>query len=284
MANLRVQNYGTRNLTHFECKWGIGVQQIERGIAFVKANGNEIEQVRLRVLLGEQVDTSRTVESIAQTQLSDGGWAPFWADSTALDSTCFRLAQLEQLGVTVTEDVVRRGLHFIVQRQAEDGWWEEEDRLANAAPPWCKPGDLSARLYLTANCAYWLTFFKTAPENVDRAVAFLLAHVNSEGKMPSFFHTHWLTAGVLYSTRNVSQAEKLLSYLHSRIYEFDASNLSWLINSLRAVGVSNAHPLIEQARALLLARQEADGRWRSENGPDQDVHTTLEAIRAIGTR
>jgi hypothetical protein len=267
----------------FCVQWGIRVQEIERAIAFVKANGNEIEQVRLQVLLGEKVDTARAIESIAQTQSSDGGWAPFWADSSALDSTCFRLAQLEQLGATGTADVVRRALQFIIRKQRIDGSWEEDDRLADVAPPWCKPGDLSARLYLTSNCAYWLTFFKTAPKNVGRATAFLLEHVNSDGKLPSFLHTQWLTAGVLYSTQQVSQAAKILSYLHRRMDELDASNLSWMINSLRAVGVPSSHQLIQQARTLLLASQEPDGSWRSENGPDQDVHTTLESIRAIIT-
>jgi hypothetical protein len=172
-------------------------------------------------------------------------------------------------------------LQFIIQKQRNDGSWEEDDRLAEVAPPWCKPGDLAAQLYLTSNCAYWLTFFNVAPENLRRAVDFLAKHVNSNGQMPSFLHAHWLTAGVLYSTNHQAKADKILSYLHSRMGDLDSSNLAWMVNSLRGVGVSDSHPLIQQSRILLLAKQEADGRWRSEDGPHQDVHTTLEAIRAI---
>lgn len=35
-----------------------------------------------------------------------------------------------------------------------------------------------------------------------------------------------------------------------------------------------------QAAALLARRQEADGRWSSEDGPARDVHATLVALRA----
>ncbi|WP_074952156.1 hypothetical protein [Alicyclobacillus macrosporangiidus] len=113
------------------------MQRLEQAFAFVKTNGNEVEQIRLRMLVGEQVENSCAIDLIAQTQSFDGGWAPFWAESSALDSTCFRLAQLEQLSVTGTENVVRQALQFIIQKQRNDGSWEEDHRLAEVAPPWC---------------------------------------------------------------------------------------------------------------------------------------------------
>lgn len=178
--------------------------------------------------------------------------------------------------------MVRKALQFIIQRQRGDGSWEEDDRFAEAAPPWCKPGDLSAKLYLTSNCAYWLTFFNIALESVRLAVDFLAACVNSDGEMPSFLHAHWLTAAVLYRARHEAKAEKILSYLHSRIDDLDSSNLAWLVNSLRGVGVPKTHPLIVRSRELLLEKQEPDGRWRIEDGAHQDVRTTLEALRISG--
>ncbi len=89
------------------------MQGLEAAVEFVKANGNELEQLRLRLLLGEQVENSGAVRLIAETQRADGGWAPFWAEASALDSTCFRLAQLEQLDVTDNDNVVRQALQFI---------------------------------------------------------------------------------------------------------------------------------------------------------------------------
>lgn len=39
--------------------------------------------------------------------------------------------------------------------------------------------------------------------------------------------------------------------------------------------VRSAGDLVEQAL------QEPDGRWSSEDGPQRDVHTTLEALRVL---
>ncbi len=55
----------------------------------------------------------------------------------------------------------------------------------------------------------------------------------------------------------------------------------WLINSLRAAGVPASHRLVDTAACLLERCQQEDGRWPSEDGPDRDVHSTLEAMRAL---
>lgn len=58
-------------------------------------------------------------------------------------------------------------------------------------------------------------------------------------------------------------------------------NLAWLMTSLLIVGVSPDHPLIQVARQYLEDQQQEDGRWASEDGPDWDLHSTLEAVRAL---
>src|SRR5579859_2299383 len=74
----------------------------------------------------------------------------------SLDATCFRVAQAEQFGMTAKEAAIRDALTFLALRQRDDGSWEEEDHVAELTPPWATPGDLAARLYLTANCGFWL--------------------------------------------------------------------------------------------------------------------------------
>lgn len=257
------------------------MREVEKAVLFIRAKGNSLEQSRLKILLQEPMDMKEALRPITETQGSDGGWKPFWAESSALDSTCFRLAQLEQMDVLGSEETVKHALRFITSRQKDNGSWEEDDTLADFAPPWCMPGDLSAQLYLTANCAYWVALFYESPDRVHSAGHFLASHVGSEGKMPSFLHTHWLSAGVLFSAGNEPDAERTLSYLGSRLDDLDASNLAWMISSLRGMGISDQHPLIEQSMVQLLTKQEPDGRFPSDDGSDQDVHVTLEAIRAL---
>lgn len=144
------------------------------------------------------------------------------------------------------------------------------------------PGDLAARLYLTANCSYWLA--KCLPQDAaaSSGAEVLRAHLDKSGQMPTFLHAHWLVAGVWYRLGQHDLAERVLASLLNRLDETTpASSLSWLITSLRTVDVPANHPAIMKAVSLLEASQQADGGWMSEDGPTADVHATLEALRAF---
>jgi len=109
---------------------------------------------------------------------------------------------------------------------------------------------------------------------------FLVSNLN-EGYFPAFLHANWLAAGLLYSLGEHKGSESILTYLHSKLPILEASNLAWLINALCIMGISTEHQLIVDAINKLQNLQHEDGRWVSEDGEWQDVHTTLESIRAI---
>lgn len=73
----------------------------------------------------------------------------------------------------------------------------------------------------------------------------------------------------------------MFDYLHQRVAELHASNLAWLMTSLIVSGVPVTHRLIQSVAMLLEHKQAQDGRWVSEDGPDWDLHSTLEAMRAL---
>jgi len=118
-------------------------------------------------------------------------------------------------------------------------------KVADSAPPWAKPGDLSAKLYLTANCGLWL-------------------------------------AGGLWHKLNwQTSTERVFEYLGKRINDLAARHLSLLITTMCAAGVSTGHHLVARAAALLEQSQVVDGYWKSEDGSSLNVHTTLKALRAL---
>jgi hypothetical protein len=253
-----------------------------RAIAFIREHGNEVELARLRYLLANERPTQEVIASLFAGQRADGGWAPFWADDySSLDAACFRLAQAEQLGVGPSEAAIQRAVGFIGRRQSPEGSWEEEQRVAEAAPPWAKPGDLSAKLYLTANCGLWLALLGNPDERAAKAAGFLQTFLGGDGRLPGFLHTHWLAGGLWYKLNWREPAEQVFAFLEARINELAISNGSWLIITLCAAGLAFPHPLLEKAAAMLEASQADDGRWPSEDGPDRDVHATLEALRAL---
>ena len=69
--------------------------------------------------------------------------------------------------------------------------------------------------------------------------------------------------------------------LRLRLPELEANNLAWMINALCVVGVSPQSPLIADSLNKLDGLQQLNGHWPSEDGDGRDVHTTLEALRAI---
>lgn len=257
---------------------------LQRAAEFIQTNGNDVEQARLaRILTGEKPPREMIVKLFAGQRL-DGGWSPFWApDYSSIDATCYRLAQADQLGVGMDYPAAQQACLFLAKQQQVDGRLEESATVADVAPPWAAPGDLAATLYLTANVGFWLAACCDNEAAASRAASFLLPHVGLDGRMPSFLHTHWLTVGLLLVVEPDEIAvDRICAQLSRKInVETAPSQLAWLASTLLVAGVSCDHPLLVQARSLLAVTQQADGHWVSEDGPELNVHTTLEALRVL---
>ena len=174
----------------------------ERAVAFILAHGSGVERYILNNLADEnQYEAPPITElerQLLEGQRPNGGWAPFWAtDYSSLDATCYRLAQAETAGLSLPQEA----LEFLRSRQRSDGSWEEDESVRDQAPPWATPGDLAARLYLTANCGWWLINGMAHGERgyedeAARAGAYLEGHQAEDGSLPSFLQTHWLAAAL----------------------------------------------------------------------------------------
>jgi hypothetical protein len=254
---------------------------IQAAISFVRANGDPVERARLDYLLIGTPPDRVIVRQLFAGQRADGGWNPFWApDYSSLDATCFRLAQAEQFGLTAQEPAVRDALTFLAQRQRDDGSWEEDERVAQFTPLWAAPGNLAARLYLTANCGFWLATLMEVQVKAIRAADYLQKYLADDGQLPTFLHAHWLAAGLLYRV-GWKEAAQVLNYLERQLPALPASNLAWLLSTLLQAGIPSSEFIIEQAASLLEHLQENDGRWQSEDGPERDVHATLESLHVL---
>ena len=152
-------------------------------IQYVRSEGNVIEKARLKYLQYDQPASPEVVEEFVSAQNQDGSWSPYWATNySSVDATCFHLAQANQLGIRMGEPALIKAINFIANRQRSDGTWEEAQSVAKIAPPWVKPGDMSAKLYITANSGYWLAMSQRYPEKAKIAGK-CLAH-NTEQTRP----------------------------------------------------------------------------------------------------
>lgn len=262
----------------------------DRAVAYIREHGDEFDNIRLDWLLeGGGVVWGEQERRFFAGQRADGGWAPFWAQEySSLDATCFRMAQGDGLWIGPRDPGFARAIDFLRSRQRPDGSWEEDESVHELAPPWAEPGELAPRLYLTANCGWWLAnatlcgSFVTSDEAAHRAGAYLEQRLAQDGSLPSFLHAHWLAAGLWIRLGRNDLADRVLDYLATRIDQtVSAGALGWMLTTLGGLGIPPDHPLIQRATARLMAQQRADGSWASEDGPARDPYVTVEALRGL---
>lgn len=246
-------------------------------LKFVRQHASPVELARLAFVAQGAPPSPQVRAAALAGQLPNGGFGAFWSGGEAsVDATCFRLAQLEELGLLESEEG-RRALEFLARRAILSGHVEEDRELAPLAPPWATPGDLACALYLSANAAFWLTL---ADHPAARFVQDFLAQYEAHGALPSFAQARWLALGVWLRSGDARRAQHAAEALLPAVGEMSAGDLVWLGVTLLIAGVPNDAPLLQAVRTELAAGQLPSGAWPSEEG--QDAHVTLGALRVLG--
>lgn len=265
---------------------------LDAAIGFVVARGDAVDRARLSWLRTEAAPPADVIDKVEMGQSPDGGWPAFWAgDVASLDATCFRLAELDDLGA-LDRPAARTAVTWLASRQRPDGTWQEDESLAGSAPEWARPGDPEATLYLTANVGYSLTVAGPpvdAPspeanhhaEVVARATQAFRAAMNPDGTWPSFLVAGWLGCAMLYRTGWFYESAQIQVILADRVPTMSPADVAWMAAALRRVGMGQEDFVLAAARKRLTETQRPDGGWPSDDGDAFDVHTTLMAIRAM---
>ncbi|AGL14376.1 prenyltransferase/squalene oxidase repeat-containing protein [Actinoplanes sp. N902-109] len=263
---------------------------IDAAIGYVVAHGDPVERARLSYLRTGAQPADAILERIAGSQTPAGGW-PAGGDSSvpSIDATCFRLAELDDLG-GLHGPPVDRALAWLAGRQRSDGSWQEDEALAAEAPPWALPGDPEATLYLTAVAGFWMTVAELAahPHHEERAryadalasaARFVVAQLREDGTWPSFLAAGWHAAGLLHEARFFYESARMRFVLGDRLDDMSPADVANMAAALRRVDLGDDQ-LLHSARKRLGETQRTDGGWDSDEGPVFDVNTTLTAIRA----
>ncbi|MFG1871320.1 prenyltransferase/squalene oxidase repeat-containing protein [Micromonospora arborensis] len=268
---------------------------MDAAIGFVVAHGDAVDRARLSWLRTGAPVPDEVLDAAEAGQTPGGGW-PAVLDGAvgSVDATCFRLAELDDLGA-LGRPAARHALDWLAARQLPDGGWDEDPALADLAPEWARPGDPEARLYLTANAGFWLSVGgrdarAAGPLDhrvggsyagvVQAAAQALAVQLAPDGSWPSFVAVGWLSAAVLHRQEMYYESALIQGVLAERIPKLSPADVAWLAGTLRRVDVGEEHWLLVSARERLTRTQRSDGGWDSDDGHQFDVHTTLRAIRA----
>lgn len=268
---------------------------LDAAIGFVIAHGDEVDRARLAYLRAGAAPDPELLGRVEAGQVAGAGWPGHQGGTVAsVDATCFRFAELDDLGA-LGRPAARQALDWLAQTQRPDGTWEEDGALASEAPPWARPGDPEARLYLTANAAFWLSAAGLAARSggpldvrVGGAYAGVIAaaanaiagSLGEDGSWPSYLVTGWLAAAVLFGQNRFWEAALIQAVLGDRLPEMSPADVASLACALRRLDIGDDDWLLRSAHRRLAETQRSDGGWPSDEGEAFTVHTTLAAIRA----
>jgi hypothetical protein len=249
---------------------------------YLEHHATPLELACLAFILDGKIPSKWVIESLFIDQNPDGGWPARWSQRiSSLDATCFHIALAEQLGLTTIEMRLQAALRFLAVHQSLDGSWDESQSLVQWAPQYLKPGVLESRLYLTANCGFWLAHFNGRNNTVPRAMGFLMRYLEENGCLPSSPPANFLSAGLWLRMRRTEVADKVITACKDHLAELSSSNLGWMGVTLIIGHIRQKASVIQETAYRLLKLRKPDNYWESENGSRWNCHTTIQALRVL---
>jgi hypothetical protein len=255
--------------------------------SFVDQNGTVLEKARLMCILYGTRPGKVVVRSLTDLQNDDGGF-PFGlvqGNPASLNSTHVALLWMDELGMLGSPEA-RRAFEYILRVQRDDGGWDEDASIAGLhPPPWAIPGEPRARVFLSAQSAFWLAGGGYCGHPGFRhALDFLLGNQDASGRFLGFLHSNWIASGALFMAGpEYSESAALgLEALKARpLPEWVDSQISWALDCLSRAGLPKDEPFIAEGLAELGKRQKTDGKWVSEDGEAWTAGTVIEVLKVM---
>lgn len=261
---------------------------VQRAVAFVEANGKAPEKYRLHFLLDRQRNDEIPLKHLRNLQNPDGGF-PYKDEkgrASCVNDTNNNLHLMAELELAKSE-VCRKATEYLFRIQREDGSWNENDSVRPYNPPiWDRPDNPNTALWLTADVTNVLIQldYRDSPA-VQKAVAFLLKNRDRDGKFAGPLHSTWISAGIFGQLKG-SDSPVVKSALRVMELNFEklrdgAGDFAWCLECFYAGGIPNENPLVKQCIEELVSLQQENGSWKSADGGEYTISTTINALRVL---
>jgi hypothetical protein len=260
---------------------------LERAIACVQSRGDIVERARLAAILWDEPPPESALQELAALQKPDGGFAYWVREVSNVCDTAFVLQWFDDLKL-YRGPVVDPACRFLLDRQREDGGWDEVGAVRALNPPeWMVPGRIETRVWLTAFCAHVLIRFGYAEAEGTRCPTdFLLAYCDGAGRLEGYLRATWIALPMLafYPGPDLQSFDRAVAVVETNYSpDWKGAYLAWLLCCLQDAGLPADHPLVARCLTDLERKQRPDGSWEPEEGEGEEraVNATIAALRAL---
>jgi hypothetical protein len=260
---------------------------IGKQVSFIEENGSELEKARFKQFFYGVPPAPEVIQPFTELQNQDGGFpcTMLRGNPSAIHKTVNALSWLDDLGMS-RSPTADRAFGYLRAVQREDGGWDEAPALAQyGVPPWGTPGALRARLYLTAQSAFWVAVRgDMVGSTLRRALDFLLKHRDETGRFHGFLHSTWIATSAFAAAghRDSQVVRDGLQVLLARpLAEWVDSQIAWALECLGRAGVPKNEPFVQAGLAELVRWQEDHGKWVSEDGEAYSVNMAIGALKVL---
>jgi hypothetical protein len=259
---------------------------LRSAVRFIRRNGDLIEKARLSSILWHEVPSKEVMRRLMEFQEANGGFAYWCPQVSNVCDTAYILQWLDDLRI-YEHDIAQAACRFLLERQHEDGGWDEVREVGNyPCPEWMIPGRLETRTWLTGFCSLILILFGYAEAPGSRCPAdFILSHSDERGRVAGFERATSISLPMLafYPGLRSEDYQRALSVAED-IYspEWPGAQIAWLLRCLKDAQLPIDHALVRRAIADLESSQRPDGSWEPESGEGEE-HAVNATVSALGS-
>ena len=260
---------------------------LKEAIAFVRRNGNRLDQLRLSIALCEPFTHAEAEKSLSSYQFPNGSWDYEPKDKAtdrvgSLGGTihCLRWVREFELGQTQT---LAQTLKFLESIQTPDGsFYETEEKLAHSPQDWLQEEALIDRFYFTAAVPMRLFSLGYQEHTVFKsAIRWLARHWTDWALVTGTWYNLWALLCIYPATDRLSapQYQRCYDTALEWLPSLESQPLTWLMDALRWAGYSKSDPLIMECITRLVKLQGENGLWGERNSTA--IETTITALRIL---
>jgi len=232
----------------------------DEAVAFIRRNGNPLDQLRLRRALDEPFTPTEAEEILGRYQFPAGSWDYKAHDQASdhvgsLGGTIHCLRWVREFGLSFSQ-MMMRTTKFLESIQSPDGsFYETEEKLAHSPHGWLQEETIIDRFFFTAAVPMRLCSLGYQERAfIEPAIRWLECHWTDWKLITGTWYNLWAILCIypLFGRLSASQYQRCYAAALDWLPNLDPQPLTWLLDALQAAGFAKEEPLVTQGITRLL--------------------------------